>query len=122
MPPEFFVEQGRRLRHYPPEAMLTLLALDLLKFRRWYPWDAQRRDGRFYGQWVDYATVAIGLYGAAAGMSERLLLTIQDEYARQGSDFKDAPRDPVYRNLREANVQNTRLGYELYRSGQYPSR
>ena len=74
-------------------------------------------DGEFFDEWVDYATVAIGLYAAAAGMPIDWILRIQDEYARRNSDFKDALRDSVYRNLREDNVRNTRLGYELYHSG-----
>lgn len=117
LPPTFFVEQGERLRNLVPEVLLTQLAMDLVKFRHFRPWDAQRMDGEFFDEWVDYATVAIGLYAAAAGMPLDGILRIQDEYARWFSDFKDAKRDPVYRHLRVDNVRNTRLGYELYHSG-----
>lgn len=119
LPPQFFVERGHRLRHYPAEALLTLLALDLAKFGQWREWDAQRHDGQFVDKWVDYATVAIGLYAAAAGMPEAWILNVQNEYAKRFSDFGNAERDPVYRHLRRENVWNTRLGYELYRTGRF---
>ena len=121
LPPELFVAQGRRLRHYPPEALLTLQALDLAKFGQGAPWDAQRRDGLFVDEWIDYATIAIGLYAAAAGMSEDWILRIQDKYASYRSNFGRAARDPVHRHLRQENVINTRLGYDLYRAGNFGS-
>ncbi len=44
-------------------------------FVQGYAWDEQRKDGVFYPQFVSYATVAIGIYGAATGTSEATLLT-----------------------------------------------
>ncbi len=114
LPPSFFVEQGERLRHYPPEALLTLLALDLARFRQGGSWDAQRHGGRFVGEWVDYATVAIGLYAAAAGMPLDWILRIQDEYAKRYSNFGNVPMDAVWTHLPERNVRNTRMGYDMY--------
>lgn len=117
LPPAYFVEQGERLRQLPPEVLLTHLAMDLAKFRQFRPWDAQRMDGEFFDEWVDYATVAIGLYAAAAGMPIDWILQIQDEYARRNSRYVGQPMDPLFKHLPQRNVRNTQLGYELYRNG-----
>lgn len=117
MPPELFVQQGERLRYLPPEAMVARLGADLWKFRQSGPWDAQRRDGRNIDEWVDYATIAIGLYAAAAGMSENAILIMQNEYARRNSNFGKVPMDETYAFLPKRNVFNTKLGFDLYRSG-----
>jgi hypothetical protein len=48
LPPQFFVAQGHRLRHLPVEEIGQQLAVDLLKFFRGLPWDAQRLDGEYF--------------------------------------------------------------------------
>ena len=67
--------------------------------------------------WIDYATIAIGLYAASAGVPENWILALQDRYAERHSSFGAVPMDPVWTHLPERNVRNTRLGYELYRDG-----
>jgi len=37
--------------------------------------------------------VVIGLYGAAAGIPEKVLLTLQDIYAKWNSKFSNKPMD-----------------------------
>lgn len=119
LPPSFFVAQGHRLRNYTLEAAGHLLLADLPKFRQAGPWDAQRLHGQFVREWVDYATIAIGLYAAAAGLSESEILGLQNSYAWVWSNFGSAPKDRTYTNLAERNVRNTQLGFRLYREGNY---
>lgn len=119
LPPAFFVAQGHRLRHLPVEEIGQQLAVDLLKFVRGFPWDTQRLDGEYFREWVDYATIAIGVYAAAAGLSEHQILIVQNIYASILSDFGNAPRDQEYPNLPRRNVRNTRIGFRLYRQGQF---
>jgi len=58
------------------------LMADLQQFRIGGPWDTQRIDGHFHREFRDFATVVIGLYGAAAGIPKKILLTMQDIYAK----------------------------------------
>jgi len=95
----------------------TLLP-DLMRFKQGGDWDAQRIDGKNVREYQDYATIAIGLYAAAANVPIDDILSDQNSYARVFSHFDPkAPMDSVYTHLREKNVQNTKFGYELYRSG-----
>jgi hypothetical protein len=89
-------------------------------FRQGGPWDVQRigSDRDPTHKFIDYATVGIGLYGAAAGIPIDELPFYQNLYAAHHSDFGDVERDPVYTHLAQRNVKNTRRGYELYNSGQ----
>jgi len=64
----------------------------------------------------DYATVAIGLYAAAAGISEREILIIQNMYAWTNGRFGDEARDKTYTHLLQRNVENTHLGYTMFRT------
>lgn len=67
---------------------------------------------------MDYATVAIGIYAAAAGLSPDEILTAQNLYARLRSRYRnDKLMDSVYTYLPATNVSNTYLGYDLYVSG-----
>jgi hypothetical protein len=93
--------------------------LDTSQFRTGGPWDAQRVDGIPVRQYRDYATVAIGLYGAAAAIPLDEMLTQENEYACLRSRFRFdlEERDPVYSCLPKRNVENTKLGYRLYESG-----
>ncbi len=79
--------------------------------------DAQRLEHKFHREFVDYATVLIGLYAAASGIPAFLILLVEDIVAF-GSDFGDNKDwDPIFRNLPERNVKNTDMGYLLYNSG-----
>ena len=71
----------------------------------------------FIGDFTDFSTVAIGLYGAAAGIPLNVLLGIQDLYAAGHSKFGSAKMDDTFPHLPEANVWDTKLGYDLFSSG-----
>jgi hypothetical protein len=106
--PHFFVDAGQ-----------IFGSAGLANFRQGGPWDLQRvgPDRTFVKDFTNYSTVAIGLYGAAAGIPLDTLLAIEDSYAASHSDFGSAERDSKYTHLRAENVWNTRFGYELYSSG-----
>jgi hypothetical protein len=106
--PHFFIDAGK-LYGLP----------GLANFRQGGPWDLQRvgPDRMFIKDFTDFSTVAIGLYGAAAGIPADTLLSIQDRYAAGHSNFGPAKMDAKYTHLAEKNVWNTRLGYDLYSSG-----
>jgi hypothetical protein len=105
--PHFFVDMGLASNS------LTQLS-DLLKFRIGHDWDLQRNPN-FNESLRDGATIAIGLYAAAAGIPEGELLTMQNTYAGLYSSFKET-MDETYKNLAKRNVENTHIGYKLYRS------
>jgi hypothetical protein len=126
--PHFFVEQGLADRQTEYEYLrsglegggVAALAFErdrLLHFDRGATWDAQRIGGMYHPEFVDYATVAIGLYAAAAGYSRDEILAIEDHVAR-GSQYDPKTRfDETYKHLPKRNVANTDLGYSLFRSG-----
>jgi hypothetical protein len=125
--PHFFVSEGLKDKEIMNElrlsaktgeaAALAYLGKQLLHFYQWNAWDARRVGGSFDPKFVDYATVIIGLYAAALGLSRAEILHIEDLVAR-GSDYKDNPKkDSTYRHLPERNVHNTDRGYLLYQSG-----
>lgn len=128
LPPELFIKQGLADRRIFEEqlaigglpGMEAALAHEwelLEKFRQGGEWDAQRVGHRYHDEYVDYATVAIGLYAAAAGIPEAAILTIQDTYAFLRSRYRDkAGHDKDYPSLLHENVENTQIGYSLYRS------
>ena len=90
----------------------------LSKFNHYREWDAQRLGGKFHEEYVDYSTVAIGLYAASAGMSLDEILRIQDAFAALESKFpSDRARDKTYTHLLARNVANTELGFQLYEAG-----
>jgi len=126
--PHFFVDQGLKDRQ-AEEALLSsggdegaLAALGyktaaLANFRRGGPWDAQRLAGTVHPEFVDYSTVAIGLYAAANGMTREEILEVEDLVARR-SHFQGNPEmDKTYTHLPVRNIKNTDLGYWLYQSG-----
>lgn len=124
--PRLFVQQGLKDRKVVEQLLqngsdgsgLAALGYELgalRKFRQGGAWDAQRIGGIYHREFIDYATIAIGLYAAAAGIPEEKILEVEDIYAEIKSRFnKRDTFDSVYRVLPERNVQNTRLGYRLY--------
>jgi hypothetical protein len=125
--PHFFVEQGLKDKQAEETllssggeggdiAALAYKTVALAHFRRGGPCDAQRLGGSDHPEFVDYSTVAIGLYAAANGMPRAEILEGEGLVAR-GSDFKGQPLDKVYTHLAVRNIQNTDLGYLLYQSG-----
>jgi hypothetical protein len=135
MDPHFFVNQALRdmkvetgnLLSLPKEdgsrrkeggvAALAYQAAALAHFSRGGPWDAQRIGGAFHAEFVDYATVAIGLYCAANGIAREQSLTIQNLIARTSHYRSGEEMDKTYIYLPARNVRNTDLGYSLYQSG-----
>jgi len=125
-PPEMFVQEGLAARNaFFGLTRLGAVALAVAmfveraaKFGQGGPWDAQRINGQNVDEYRDYATIAIGLYMAAASVPMEIALLVENEYARRHSEFdRDEPKDAVYRYLPKRNVRNTEIGYELYRSG-----
>ena len=99
-------------------AFLSRNLMQLHKLRQGGEWDAQRVGGKYHPEYVDYATVAIGLYAASAGISRDIILRIQDAYAARYSRFEPRTKmDNTYTHLPERNVANTDLGFQLYESG-----
>ncbi len=99
-------------------AVLEHELLQLSKFRQDGEWDAQRIGGHFHAEFVDYATVAIGLYAASSGMKRGEILGIQDNYARLRSRYSAGTlMDKTYTHLPARNVANTETGFKLIETG-----
>ena len=113
--PNFFVDRG--LADKDDILSSTLLADRLMRFWQGHSWDLQRTNGKVISVFIDSATVAIGLYCAAFGVSQDLALDLQEVYAWSRSNFRGVPRDKQYTHLPVRNVFNTRLGYNLYLQG-----
>jgi hypothetical protein len=113
--PLFFVNRGLADAAAGPRAVFD----GLRKFGQGRDWALQRQgpDNAVIPGFRDAATVALGLYGSAAGLDPHHLLTMQALYALANSDFGDAIRNREYYPLPEINVRNTMLGYQLHRSG-----
>ncbi len=99
-------------------AALSLEVMQLSKLNQGGEWDAQRVGGKFHSEYVDYATVAIGLYAASRGMSRDEILQIEDAFAAAESHYQPGTEmDKTYTHLPIRNVANTDLGFQLYQSG-----
>ena len=140
MDPHFFVRKGIEDRKRDEEALkyagesgMLLFALtyglidtNLFNFDHGGPWDAQRIAGHYYEKYVEYATIALGLYAAAYGIPEDKILELENMTANidflialtEGRmSFPDREMDKIYRYLPEDNVKWTDIGYKLYKSG-----
>ncbi len=126
--PYVFVNQGaldRRsheilVRHSSGDGptILEHTAARLARFRQGCAWDAQRLGGHFHAEFVDYATVAIGLYAAASGITRNEILGIQDRYAARYSRFAAGTlMHRTYTHLPARNVANTEAGFKLIETG-----
>lgn len=126
--PHFFVNQGTADRSYYDAltnnavsdnggadlAILSLELMQLYKLKQGGVWDAQRAGGKNYPEYVDYATVAIGLYAASSGVSRDEILRMQDAYAARYSRYSPGTdMDKTYTHLPVRNVANTDLGFQL---------
>jgi len=125
-PPEMFVQEGLAARNAffgltrlgAVSLAVAMFVERAAKFGQGGPWDAQRINGQNVDEYRDYATIAIGLYMAAASVPIEIALLVENEYARRHSKFDaDEPKDATYTYLPKRNVRNTEIGYELYRSG-----
>ena len=124
--PHFFVAQGlhdaaieRQLVERGgtgAEAAVAYQVAALANFRPGGSWDAQRLNGTFDDRFVDYASIAIGLYAASSGIPRGEILLIDDIVATT-SHYRIKPEfDKTYRFLPKRNIKNIDIGYELYRS------
>ncbi len=96
----------------------TMSVNSLANFRQGGPWDAQRIGGSFHEQFIDSATVFIGIYASNAGLSQDQVLGIQNAYASMFSQFATGTVfDSRFTSLPLRNVQNTQLGYNLVGNG-----
>ena len=68
-------------------------------------------------EFIDFSTVAIGLYGAAAHLPLEQVLGLENWYASHFSNFGPVSPDKTYTSLPYRNVYNTINGYKLYQSG-----
>ena len=130
--PHLFVNQGALDKRYYEMLLrysyldssgggLTILeheAFELAKFKQGGAWDAQRIGGRFHAEFVDYATVAIGLYAASSGIRRGEILGIQNDYAAIHSHYPAGTlMDRTYTHLPARNVANTETGFKLIETG-----
>jgi hypothetical protein len=112
--PSFFVDEGLATKYGPAGYRKLLL------FRQGRIWDMQRDGKMYFPEFVEYASIVIGLFGAASAINETLLLVISDVYAIAASTHRYSPanpRDPTFGALPARNIWNTRLGYQLYKTG-----
>lgn len=99
----------------------AIWASNLRNFRQHGRWDVQRL---FVTNGIDHdlrdiSTINIGIYAAAAGMALKEILNIENNYASRSSSFYwklDKP-DPIYTHIPIRNVENTKIGYYLYKKG-----
>ena len=120
-PPEYFIQQEQEDRAaadamgLDPWTRLWFHVNDLRKFGQGGPWDLQRLEtGKVDDKFVDYATVAIGLYAGGADIPRFETLSVSSLNAYFRSSFgKDAPMSEEFSSLPKRNVLNTDLGYEL---------
>jgi len=104
-----------------PEDIFTKIVnfYNLQNFRPRGPWDIQRLyvTSGIDHDLRDISTVNIGIYAAASGMSLNEILNIENTFAYYKSSFKGQIMSPQYEYLAERNVNNTKIGYELYKNG-----
>ena len=87
---------------------------DESNFRRGGAWDAQRLGGgKFHDEYIDYATILIGIYFAGAGRPRAECLKTQNDIAGSGQYAAWIKKDPTYTSLPLRNVANTDIGYGL---------
>jgi hypothetical protein len=80
--------------------------------------DAERFDWNYVRDYRHYQNTMIGVYGAAAGLSQDDVLSLVDLYAAIVSHFSPSEHlDEVYTHSAKQDVEDTKLGYALYQSG-----
>jgi len=126
--PHFFVNQGTTDKSYygalinnpspnplggggAGPAILPREFMQLSKFNQGGEWDVPRVGGKFHPEYVDYATVAIGLYTASSGISRDEILCIQDAFRSKNSN-STMPASKVA-IMRPCGVDNADRGQSL---------
>lgn len=98
-------------------ARYAYLYKHLKNFGQRQQWDAQRIGKQYHREFVAYASAALGLYAAALGLSQEEILEISNLYAWKNSTFKrDTEYDSDFSHLAKYNVENTKIGMDLYNS------
>lgn len=112
----FFVDQGLAASK---TGDLELMLMPLPHFWHGADWDIQRigPDGQYVGAFRDAANVAIGLYGAAAGLPQSAVLEVANQAARFSNFAKNDPKTQNYTYLPERNIYDIKQGYALFQSG-----
>lgn len=117
-----FIEAYKEIERSNPDdvdakgGLAEMVELELIPFRQGGSLDAERVQGQYVAEYHDYANIALGLFMAAAGVDIDDALWISDAYAQLKSTFK-GPKDEFYTHSLKADVQDMRIGYELYESG-----
>src|SRR6185312_6260373 len=89
----FFVDQGLAAANSEPGVFSdepgTTAFANLVNFEPGAAWDIQRvgQDGQYTAAFRDAANVALGLYGASAGLSQSVVLEIANQAAGVYSQF-----------------------------------
>ena len=119
-PPDFFknageqdaIDQAAATGDEP--SYLANRYIPLMKFFHGESWDMQRLTGVVDPKYIDYSTVAIGIYSKAAGFSSDEILNLQNIYSKYLSDYGNVPFDETYTYLPKRNVYNNNLGYRFF--------
>lgn len=110
-------QSDKELRGYAPMVGTTQTAEDLANFRTGGKWDLQRLSGNFDPRFIDSATILIGMYAQAAGITRDQILSIQNDFAAVAHVIHGypagTPMDPTYTHLPVRNVTNTDIGMQL---------
>jgi RHS repeat-associated protein len=93
---------------------------DLSNFGRGGKWDLQRLSGKFDARFIDSATILIGMYAAAGGISRGDILSTENDVAKNSKYAAGTQMDSIYTHLPVRNVTNTDIGMRLIQSGAIP--
>jgi hypothetical protein len=112
--PAFFAKQGESVGSIPGLENLS-------DFRHGGVWDEQRVGGLgVISGYVNWATIAMGIYAASNDIPESLLDLIQSEYAQKYSHFGEGViMDKNYPSLPATNVKNLDIGYAFYKNNPF---
>lgn len=107
----------KELRGSAPMVGAKATSEDLAKFATGGQWDLQRLSGKFDSQYIDSATILIGMFAQAAGITRDQILKIQDDFAAVAHLIhgypKNTPMNSTYTHLPQRNVDNTDIGMQL---------
>jgi hypothetical protein len=106
-------KSDKKLRGNAPMVGSAQTAEDLANFRRGGKWDLQRLSGNFDPRFIDSATILIGMYAGAAGITRNQILDIENTIAITSSYPKGTKFDSTYTHLPVRNVTNTDIGMGL---------
>lgn len=72
-------------------------------------------------KFVNAASIAIGIYAAAAGWDLHDVLTVSNAFAAVASSHGKVKYSKKYKALPERNVLNTTIGYNMQKDGKIPT-